>query len=134
MIIILNIARYLVLFVLVTLFAALFAHQSWYLYDSIFHEPGGSWLDLSDIAGLILGYVFLMPLLLKLLGERHSHWLIIILYIPILLFELNSNFTNFGLFLSLGTSGFLLGWLIRFAIANTPLGKMQVLAPLKKYF
>lgn len=133
MTIVLNIIRYLILFALVVLLAGLFAQPIWNLYISIYHESGGSWIDLHDVAALILGYVFFLPLIFVMLGDQRSIWLIAVFYAPIVFFEFTSDFYGFFLFASIGLAGFLAGWLARLIVANT-LGKIQALESLKRYF
>ena len=130
---VLNVIRYLLLITLVVLLASLFAQQGWNLYEWFFHESGGTWINLKGLAGLIISYVFLLPLIITLLGERHSPWLIALFLVPIFYFELTSDFTNFYLFVGLSIGGFLLGYFVK-RIASQTLGKMAALEPMKRYF
>src|SRR3989344_846391 len=131
--ILLKISRYFVLFVLIILLASLFSEQSWVLYQSVFREPGGSWLDLSDAVGFILNYMVLVPFLLVLLGEKSRYWVTAILLIPILLFEISSGFRFVTVDISLVVIGLGIGFVARYPAART-LGKMPALGPMRKYF
>ncbi|OGG51388.1 hypothetical protein A3C18_00335 [Candidatus Kaiserbacteria bacterium RIFCSPHIGHO2_02_FULL_54_11b] len=131
--ILLKISRYFVLFVLIILLASLFSEQSWVLYQSVFREPGGSWLDLSDAVGFILNYMVLVPFLLVLLGEKSRYWVTAILLIPILLFEISSGFRFVTVDISLVVIGLGIGFVARYLAART-LGKMPALGPMRKYF
>ena len=131
--IVLNVGRYIALFALTILLAAVFGDPIWYLYTSIYPETGGSWIDLHAIAALMLGYVFFLPLIFMTLGEKRKKWLIALGYLPIIFFELTTNLFGLFMFLGIGLAGFSLGWLIRF-IATKTLGKMPSFEPMKKYF
>ena len=133
MTILLNIIKYFTSFAFVVLLSGLFAQQSWGLYQLVFHEPSGSWLDLSDLVGFMLNYTLLVPFVLVLLGERRKYWLTTIFLIPILLFELSSDFRFVMVDVSLIAAGLATGFLIRY-IADRTLGKIPSFEPLKKYF
>src|SRR3989338_11542122 len=109
--IVLNVGRYIALFALTILLAAVFGDPIWYLYTSICPETGGSWIDLHAIAALMLGYVFFLPLIFMTLGEKRKKWLIALGYLPIIFFELTTNLFGLFMFLGIGLAGFSLGWL-----------------------
>ncbi|MBI5470138.1 hypothetical protein HY968_02335 [Candidatus Kaiserbacteria bacterium] len=128
-----NVIRYAILFAAVILFAGLLAKQSWSLYKAIFHESGGAWLDLGDIVGLMLNYIFLIPLMFVLFGERRKYILVIVFLIPILLFEWGSSSLFLMQDLVLAMLGFVIGLVSRF-VATKILGKMPRFESWKKYF
>lgn len=133
MLIVANIIRYLLVLAIVILLAGRFAQQSWHLYQFFFSEPGGSWLDLSDFAGLMLNYIFFMPLFFVILGQRHKYWLIGVFMIPILFFEFSSDWRFIKVDILIAAAGLITGIAIRSIAAHT-LGKIPALEPMKKYF
>ncbi len=130
-----NTLRYLFLLGTVLLVSWVLASHTWNLYNSIFQEPGGSWLDLSELVGFQLNYIFFLPLFFVLFSKRGVHWWwpIVFLYLPIVAFEYSSNFRYLTLDIALASGGFLCAWLIRLLTTHT-LGKIPSLEQYKKYF
>lgn len=129
----LNLLRYIGLFIIVVLLAGTFAHQSWVLYQSAYHEPGGSWIDLSDLVGLMLNYIFLLPAFFVLFGEKRKYIVTAVFLIPIFFYEFSSHFLFLTQHIMLAISGLLVGYVGR-VLATKTLGKMQQFEHLKKYF
>ena len=133
MLILLNILRYVFLFGIVLFVSGLFAHQSWILYASIFNDGGSSWIDLSDIAGFAFNYALLAGIMIWGLGEHYRQWILVLVYIPLLIYEYGVDFDDVKIILHLSILGIVIGFLIRY-IADRTLGKIPSFEPLKKYF
>ena len=128
-----NILRYTGILGVVLATSALLAHESWNLYESIFHDGGSSWINLGDVAGFAFSYALLNAIFIESLGERFRHWVLVLLYIPLLTYEYGLDFVDFKIILPLIISGVVIGALIRLIVTKA-LGKRLALEQYKRYF
>jgi len=132
---VLNLFRYILLFIVVLILSAALGQISWQLFNLILPQAGGSFPDFnfSAIAGSILAYAFLSPLFVLLFGERHSLWALVGFLIPIVAFEILTGISYIGTFLLLILLGSIIGYGLRLCITVT-FDKMPWFAGWKKYF
>lgn len=72
-------------------------------------NTGSAWIDLSDLDGFLIVYIFLLPLLLSGFRYKYWHYWLLVFWVPIfILFVL----TGVYLPLSLTIAGFGLGYLV----------------------
>ena len=125
----LNILRYTILLVLVVFVSTKLSWLTWNFYNAIFHEAGGTWVDLRSMVGFVLNYIFFVPLVFTLFGERFKYWVIGILFVPVLLYEFSGNFWYTTQDLLIASAGLGISWLLRYSMQKTP-----VFQNWKKYF
>lgn len=83
------------------------------LYDKTFLGPAsGGFSTLDSLVGLPLAFIFLVPLLFTIFGDKHKKWWMIILLIPPAAFEFSVDLKHIYFPIALG----LLGWLIGLGI------------------
>jgi len=83
------------------------------LYKYISHD-NGTWIDLSSLLGIPIGYIFFLLLLFTAFGGSKKYWWIVILLIPAAIFELYFDLAHIYIPIVIG----FMGWVIGFAISK----------------
>jgi len=133
--IVINLIRYIFLFIIVFLLSAVLGKISWQIFNFFLPQSGGSLFDMdfSGIAGSILAYAFLAPMFALSLGEKYWIWALVVFMLPIIAFEFLSSASYIGLFIILTFAGLIAGYCLRF-LCSKILGDVTMFTVWKKYF
>lgn len=86
-----------------------------YFYKVISRDHG-TWINLSSLVGIFIGYVFFLPLIFTIFGDAKKYWWIIILLIPVVLFEIYFDWHYQAIYIPIVLG--ILGWGIGFLISK----------------